>query len=241
MARNTNMYSAHWVGSAGFATSKMLGGQTIVSQKSLGPTNEKTDIQIGNERSMATLVQAGRKFKAAIYPGFNELKVKNTPTKCRNTAWGAYIGENRKYENEVFDYTIPELPVFDPANFIAAKGTIEKTELTTATGDVSAQTVSFTWPDTSTGPGQSEFDKLWTFLYNETTDLWSLGMPLLVARSGGSLVGVSATDYAFSFIITDVVRVYAFFQGYDEDWGAGPVASNGKESDSDTMIVTLSA
>ncbi len=243
MSRVTNVYSAHFVGSAGYGTFKLLRGQTIFSQKSLGPTNERTDIQIGNEKSMATLVAAGRPIKGGIDRGFNEKKVKNKPTKCANTAWGAYIGENRKYENDVFDYTVPDIPVFNPENFIAAKGTIFPTEMTTVTMDVSLQDMALTWPITATDPGQSPFDLLQIVVYNETTDTWGvvtvLGLYFTAYRIDG---GISTIPSPVPFILTDVVRVYTFFQGQTNDlYPTTPFIFTGKESDSTNMIATITA
>jgi hypothetical protein len=233
MARNTNMYSAHWVGSAGFATSKMLGGQTIVSQKSLGPTNERTPIQVGNEMSMARLVGIGRMIKPSLAYGFKELKVKNRPDKCRNTTWGAFTGENRKYTQGVFDYTIPDDPEFLPENMLTAKGTIYPQPLLTATGDVSLQSITATWEYIVGLPGQGPTDGLQAIFYNETTDTWGIA-PLAGANRADETWSYTVTLVGFSFIITDVVRLYAYFGGdYISDYT--------KESDSVNMIVTLSA
>src|SRR6266852_2052952 len=100
MARSTNWASTHWVGSIGYVTSVLLRGATVVKQKSLGPTNIPTNIQLGNRATMAFLVAAGRFIIGSIEAGFKELKVKKNGKKCANSAWGAYTGQNRKYENQ---------------------------------------------------------------------------------------------------------------------------------------------
>ncbi len=237
MGRVTNIYSAHWNGSAGWGTFKQLRGQTVVSQKSLGPTNERTLIQQGNEASMAYLVGVGRDIMTGIDRGFTELKVKNKPNKCKNTEWGAFIGQNRKYSNGVFDYTVPNAPVFIPDNFIAGDGSIAPTPMTTATGDVSDQGITLTWPGTATGAGQNIYDYLQVVIHNQTSDVW--GAYILGDYAAARADGTTSLVVAVPFIITDVVRVYTYFQG--NTTGAAIAALTGKGSRSTSMLATLSA
>lgn len=242
MGRVLNIFSNKWDGSVGYGTFRQLRGGTVISQKSLGPTNEPTDIQIGNRKAMATIIAAGRPILGAIYAGFNELKVKNSPKKCANSAWGAYTGENRKYVNEVFTYTSPDNPTFVPANFIAGKGTIAPSAMTAATADVSDQEITLTWNPSSAGVGQSDYDLLWVVVYNETTDLWGVvtGVsPVLAYRVDGTISGL---DSPVPYIISDVVRVYTFFQGQTNDsYPTTPFVFTGKESDSTNRVAIVSA
>lgn len=240
MARNTNIYSAHWVGSAGFGTSKLLGGQTITSQKSLGPTNEPTPIQVGNRKTMAVLVPIGRDIKTAIDIGFNELRIKNKPTKCRNTSWGAFAGENRKYSNEVFDYTVPNVPTFVSEKLLVSKGSIEQTIPDGVIADVSEQRFTVAFPDTATGAGQNILDQPWIVIHNQTTDEWWYMTDPGAIRGDGVLIAIPSP---VPFILASTLRVWLFFQGRTAIAGGDiPVdIFNGKESDSANVIATNQA
>lgn len=230
-------------GSSGNLTFVKQRGATIFKNKSLGPTGDPTLIQIGNRAAFAVLVAIGKKIGAIIPYGWREFKTPSKPGKAARTVKNAFNGENRKYDQDVFDYTVPNVPVADFDNLLASKGSITVTEPTeyTVSADVSAQTLQCSFSPFVNDPTQTQFDELYIVAYNETTNLWGAGVmngatPANPVRNDA----VATVPSPVPFIITDVVKVYFFFRGVSEIGIGGPVYT-GKESTSLVVTATVVA
>lgn len=230
-------------GSSGNLTFVKQRGATIFKNKSLGPTGIATPIQVGNRSAFAVLVEIGKSIGAIIPYGWREFKTPSKPGKAARTVKNAFTGENKKYDQDVFDYTVPNVPVADFDNLLASKGSISVTgeiEYGT-TGDVSDQKINASWNAGVDDPTQTQYDELYIVVYNETTNIWGAGN-----SAGATPANPTRTDAVASFpspvpfIITDTVKVYMFFRGVSEIGVGGPVYT-GKESTSVVTTALLSA
>lgn len=238
-----NGYLKHSRGSSANLTFVQQRGVTVFKNKSLGPTGVATAIQVGNRAAFAVLVAIGKTIGYVLPFGWKEFKTPSKPGRAARTIKNAFNGENRKYDQDVFDYTVPAVPVADFDNLLASKGSITTTNTAeyTVSGDVSAQTLALSWYAGVDDATQNINDELYVVIYNETTNIW--GVVVAADFTPANPVRGDATaslPTSVPFIITDVVKIYFFFRGVSGIGAGGPIYNN-TESTSIIKTAVLSA
>ncbi len=214
--------------SAANMTAVVVKGQQVLKGKSLGPTGIPTPRQVAQRVAMRTMVAIARATMTGIDVGFKQHITKQSP-------FNQFISIAISSTGGCIDYSAPPLAAFVPADMTAAKGTIAPTVLLTAVADVSAQSITTTWNPLVIGAGQGIGDREFIVLYNETTDTWLATTTSQQRQDGANTQNVGMTGW--SFIITDTIRVWMFFEGIGDDG----VTPNGTVSDSVTIAASVVA
>ncbi len=202
--------------SMGNATFSNWKGIYVLKTKPISVANPNTGAQIQQRSAFRQLVQAFREMPAAIRIGFKELAIKQS-------AFNAFMSYNLK---NAFDFSVPGVATIDSSLLLTSKGTIAKTEATTAVADASLLTIVVDFPATATQPGQSLTDLAVISAYNETLDQFTGGVTDDLRSSGQGTI-----DMPGNWVAGNVLTVYLGFSN----------SLTGASSDSDIATATVIA
>lgn len=195
------------IGNVTFSTWK---GINVMKSKPITVANPRTDKQKMQRSAQAQLVALARQMPSAIKLGFNQLAI-------AMSAYNAFISYNIK---NAFDFSAPPNAAIDYTRFLAAKGTIQPTLLTSSSINVAANNYVFAWSGSTLAVGQSANDRFVCVAIDQATnkvEVFDTG----ILRSVGAATCHSANDLTVNTSVT----LYTFF-----------VSEDGKKSETSTFV-----
>ena len=161
-------------GSIGGVTFSTQFGLNVAKSKAVSVANPNTDKQIMRRSALSQITAIGRQLLGIISVTFRSLAV-------GKSAYNAFSSLALK---SAFDYSTPPTAEFVPADLVISKGTIQATEIDTAT--VHAGLVSVEFSELATGVGQKASD-LAVLVVGSSASARFIGAVSSAARSTGSV------------------------------------------------------
>lgn len=197
MARTQNTLIGRASGSVGGVTFSTWKGINVIKQKPETVANPQTNGQVQQRSGMAQMVAIFRAIATIVNIGFKKLAI-------NMSAYNAFISANLV---SAFDYTVAGIATFVPANLFTAKGTMESTVMTSVVADVSVGFVTFTWPTSATGLGQSVDDEANIAVLNITLNEW-----IFEEFTGARSDGTGGTTLPATWVAGNNLAGYCFFR-----------------------------
>lgn len=196
MAKVANVLIGKASGSVGGTTFSSWRGINVLKSKPTIVANPKTDSQLAQRAAFSFIVAVFRIMVGVLQLGFKEMAVKMS-------AFNAYSSHNLK---AAMDLSSPPTATFKPADFKISKGTISDTALSTVVADDGDGTVSITYSNTASLPGQSATDKPLIAVYNEDKDAWTSKVETAVRSTGAASIPLLS-----DWVIGNTLHIYVGF------------------------------